>query len=182
MTEIRTAVLSPSDSPVMTATASRFTSADWRTTLGDSPVDALVFDPGVLDGTMHGNPSEELLKLTETYLPRLRSRADGGAAIVVIGSRDQLGWPGRPELAAAAGALAAATRSLALDLAGRGVNINLVAGGRPDQEPRPLLPDAVRPIDIADAVMFFADPRSRYITGQLLFCTGGAHLLSSMSV
>ena len=182
MTQTRTALLSPSNTPVTVAAAARFTSAGWSTVLGDGPVDALVFDPGVLDGTMHGNPSEELLTLTETYLPRLRSREDGGAAIVAIGSRDQLGWPSRPALAAAAGALAAATRSLALDLAGRGINVNLVAGGRPDEDPRPLLPDAVTPIDIADAVMFFADPRSRYITGQLLFCTGGAHLLSSMSV
>ncbi|MFF1963260.1 hypothetical protein ACFVW5_06495 [Streptomyces sp. NPDC058232] len=181
MTEILTAVLSPGESPVIAATASRLIAAGWRTVPGDSPVDAVIFDPGLLDGSVPDNPAEQLLGLTEDLLPRLRHRKDGGAAIVVIGSRDQLGWGARPALAAAAGALASVTRSLALDLAPRGVSVNLVAGVHSGDEPRGLLPDAVSAADIAEAVAFFADPRSRYITGQLMFCSGGSHLLSSMS-
>jgi NAD(P)-dependent dehydrogenase (short-subunit alcohol dehydrogenase family) len=57
----------------------------------------------------------------------------------------------------------------------------MVVAAPPDGDPAPLLPDPINPSDIAEAVAFLADPRSRYITGQLLFCTGGSHLLSSMS-
>jgi len=174
-------MLSPRESPLITATTERLISAGWQTDPGSGPLDAVVFDPGLLDGSVRGNPAENLLELSKNILPRLRSREDGGAAIVTIGSRDQLGWGQRPALAAAAGALAALTRSLALNLAARGVTVNLVAAAHEGVEPRALLPDPVRLADIAEAVAFFADPRSRYITGQLLFCSGGSHLLSSMS-
>jgi NAD(P)-dependent dehydrogenase (short-subunit alcohol dehydrogenase family) len=181
MTEDRTVVLSPNESPIIAATAERLLSAGWRIHLGDSPVDAVVFDPGLLDGSYHGDPAEQFLLMVEGILPDLRNSEDGGASIVVIGSRDQLGWAGRAAEAAAAGALASVTRSLALALAPHGVSVNLVAGAHASDEPRALLPDAVTPADIAETVAFLVDPRSRYVTGQLLFCTGGSHLLSSMS-
>ncbi|GHF18667.1 hypothetical protein GCM10017786_60530 [Amycolatopsis deserti] len=166
------------DSAAIAATRDRLTSAGWD--FDGAEVDAVVFDPGLFDGKVTGNPAEDLRRLARELLPRLRSAADGGAAIVAIGSRDQLGWADRPAIAAAAGALAAMVRSLALELASRGVTVNLVAGGT--TEPGPLLPTTVTPADIAETVAFFADPRSRYITGQVLFCCGGSSLLSSLSV
>ena len=102
--------------------------------------------------------------------------------MVVVGSRDQLGWGDRPELAAEAAAVFGAARSLALRLAPAGITVNLVAGRPAGDGPAGLLPEPATPADIAATVAFLAHPRSRYITGQLVFCDAGAALLSSLSV
>lgn len=117
--------------------------------------------------------------------------------IVVITSRDGLGWPSRPDLAAQSGALVSAARSLALQLGRAGTTVNVVAAlppegsplrdaGRPENthlyEPEALTPEPVTVHDIAETVAFFLDSRSSYITGQVLNCCGGASLLSSLSV
>jgi NAD(P)-dependent dehydrogenase (short-subunit alcohol dehydrogenase family) len=170
---------------VSQAVASQLRDAGWDIrTEGEStePVDAVLFDPGMLDvDAAVSGAATALLDLAERTT--FRPRADGGAALVAIGSRDQLGSAGAPELAAEAGALATMVRSLALRLAPSGVTVNLVAGlSAVLGSPQGLLPEAVPPEDIAATAVFLLDPRSRYITGQLLFCCGGASLLSSMSV
>jgi Enoyl-[acyl-carrier-protein] reductase (NADH) len=176
-----TALLRPATTPVTTAVADQLRADGW--TITDSPagpVDALVVDPGLLDGAPVHDTARALLDLVaRTPFP---ARDDGGAAVVVIGSRDQLGWADRPELAAEAGAVFAAARSLALLLAPQGVTVNVVAGVPDGGGPRALLPDPASAADLAAAAVFLTDPRSRYITGQLLFCDAGTSLLSSLSV
>lgn len=162
-------------------------------------VAGVVFVPGLLNGDPgHGlDPAGDLLALAEAVSPRLRRAEDGGAHVVAVGSRDWLGWPTRPRLAAQAAALVATVRSLALSLGRRGVTVNAVIALPPEpsppraegqvldsrlREPAPLSGSRVTEEDIAETVSFFLDHRSGYITGQVLHCCGGASLLSSLSV
>jgi len=163
-------------------------------------VDGVVLVPGLLTGDPGHDldPAGDLLALVEAVSPRLRPAADGGARIVAVGSRDWLGWPTRPRLAARAAALVATVRSLALALGRRGVTVNAVVALPPEarrpphaegqargshlHEPVPLNGGPVTEEDIAETVSFFLDQRSGYITGQVLHCCGGASLLSSLSV
>ncbi len=82
------------------------------------------------------------------------------------------------------------TRSLALEMARHGVNVNCVAPGGTDTPILGTIPDAVRaklleaipfrrlaqPRDIANAHLFLCSEESAYITGQVLFVDGGASL------
>jgi NAD(P)-dependent dehydrogenase (short-subunit alcohol dehydrogenase family) len=167
---------------------------------GYEAVDGLIYEPALLDGREGVNALSvvgNLLNSVEQLRPHFRDRAEGGARIVAISSRDGLGWPDRPHIAAAAGALAAACRSLALQLGPAGITVNVVAAlppegstlrdaGRPAgthlREPESLTPVPVTTEDIASTSEFFLDARSGYITGQVLYCCGGASLLSSLSV
>jgi len=79
------------------------------------------------------------------------------------------------------------TRSMALEFARRGIRVNCVAPGLIDSEGlRENAPDLRRryekhaplgrvgqPVDVADAVLFFASEASRWITGQVLVVDGG---------
>ncbi|MBS1696059.1 MAG: SDR family oxidoreductase [Actinobacteria bacterium] len=163
------------------------------------PVHGVVYVPGLLDGVVHAgyDPATALLQLVGSLRPHLPPTAHGGARVVAVGSRDWLGWPTRPRVAAQAAALVATVRSLALAHGQAGITVNAVVGmsahaaSRRDDgpapgthlyEPVPLSGVPVSAEDIAASVAFFLDPRSGYITGQILHCCGGASLLSSLSV
>lgn len=170
-----------------------------REVAGLSPLSGIVFDPGLLDGssfTATNYVVEAFESLIEGSLPRLLSQKDDGARIVVLGSRDSLGAPGRASAAATSGALVSSVRSLALELGGRGITVNMAVGlpeltgtsPRPDKSrtvvagnPRSLQPWPVTVTELAATVEFFLDARSSYITGQIIYCCGGANLLSSLS-
>jgi hypothetical protein len=161
-------------------------------------VAGVVYLPGLLSAVGHQNvdPAMSLLELVDALRPHLASRQQGGARVVAVGSRDWLGWPSRPRVAAQAAALVATVRSLALAHGQAGVTVNAVIGlpfdaaGRRNAgpasgthlyEPVPLTSEPIGADDIAAAVAFFIDDRSGYITGQVLHCCGGASLLSSLS-
>jgi hypothetical protein len=162
-------------------------------------VDGVVYVPGLLAGVVypHLDPATALLDLVDSLRPHLPSGENGGARVVAVGCRDWLGWPTRPRVAAQAAGLIATVRSLALAHGRAGLTVNAVIGMPPDAnpiragqpapgthlyEPVPLTGEPVTADDIAAAVAFFLDPRSAYITGQVLHCCGGASLLSSLSV
>lgn len=211
----RVAVLASPGTATATAIADRLRDAGWAVkTLNQDPdpaeinallaeheaIDGLIYEPGLLDGSHGINAGDivgNLLKLVEQLRPQLRPRTDGGARIVSVSSRDGLGWPDRPRIAAAAAALIAVSRSLALQLGPAGITVNVVAALPPEgstlrdagqpagthlHEPKALTPAPVTTEDIASTSEFFLDARSGYITGQVLYCCGGASLLSSLSV
>lgn len=186
------------------ALAQTFDTASWRvlhgSTAGTWPasatnsdaVDCLIFDPGfVCYDPTHGEHTVDraagvLADLVASAEPVLRSRADGGASVVALSSRDALGSASHVSRSAEAAGIIAAGRSLALLYAPHGVSVNVVCApgaGRPDDDraAQALLPEPVSLAAVIDAAAFFADPRSRYITGQTLHVSGGASLLSSFS-
>ena len=120
-------------------------------------------------------------------------RAMGFGRIVNIASRAHLGKARRTAYAATKGAIVSMTKVWALELAGNGITCNAVAPGpvrtelfeaaNPPELPRTqAIIDSIpvhrlgEPADIANAVAFFMDPRSSYITGQVLYACGGVTL------
>ncbi|CAH1693610.1 SDR family oxidoreductase [Hyphomicrobiales bacterium] len=97
-----------------------------------------------------------------------------------------------PVTAAAKAGLEALARSLAIELAPFGVTSNVVVPGYTEKDPgahSAFTPEGwrrvaeqvplgriARPSDIANAVAFFADPASDFVTGQTLHVNGGLHI------
>jgi NAD(P)-dependent dehydrogenase (short-subunit alcohol dehydrogenase family) len=119
---------------------------------------------------------------------RLASLLPSGGRIVLIGSRTSNGAGGRSQYAASKAALTGLSRSWAIELAGRGVTVNVVSPGATDtpmlvdpmrgsEAPRlPPLGRFVRPEEIAGTVAFLLGDDAGAITGQNLVVCGGASL------
>lgn len=110
-----------------------------------------------------------------------------GGRIVNIASRAYLaGYAHSPYITSKAGAVGL-TRGMAIDLAERGIFVNAIAPGLIETDMfRSLTPERQQeliakqptktvgqPEDIANGIAFFADPRTRNVTGQLLTLDGG---------
>ena len=102
----------------------------------------------------------------------------------IVGLR---GNAGQANYAASKAGLIGLTKSLAKELAGRGVTVNAVAPGFIDTDMTAALPEKAREAmlatipmgrlgqaeDVARAVAFFAGDESAYVTGQVLCVDGG---------
>lgn len=114
-------------------------------------------------------------------------REAGAGSVINIASRAWLGWWGQSAYAAAKAGVVGMTRALAVEMASKGVRLNVVAPGLIDS---PMLRDRDEgalqrllatvptgtlgtPEDVADAVLFLASERSRTMTGQVLYVCGG---------
>ena len=116
-------------------------------------------------------------------LPMIRTR--WGRIINITSVTAEIGNRGQTNYAAAKGALHATTRSLARELASRGITVNCVSPGLIDTAMsvgafdeatiRRLVPlqRAGTPDDVANAVAFLASDAASYITGQILSVNGG---------
>jgi len=116
-------------------------------------------------------------------LPMIRTR--WGRIINITSVTAEIGNRGQTNYAAAKGALHATTRSLARELASRGITVNCVspglidtamsAGAFDEATIRRLVPlqRAGTPGDVAHAVAFLASDAASYITGQILSVNGG---------
>jgi 3-oxoacyl-[acyl-carrier protein] reductase len=100
------------------------------------------------------------------------------------------GNPGQTNYTASKGAVVSFTKTLALEVASRGITINAIAPGYIDSdmtaklndEQRAAILDAVplrrtgKPEDVAKAVAFLASEDASYITGTTLHVSGGMYM------
>jgi len=138
------------------------------------------------------------LSLVQANLTAMKQARYG--RIVLISSRAVLGLAKRTAYSSTKAGMLGLARTWALELAPHGVTANVVAPGPiadtemfeeiipPDS---PKMSAAARqipagrfgtPADVARAVMFFADPKASFVTGQTLFVCGGKSAYFSMSV
>ena len=107
-----------------------------------------------------------------------------GRIVLLSSVAAQRGNPGQVLYAASKGALTAAARSLALELAPRGITVNVVApglietemlDGTPIRELLPMIPlgRVGQPIEVAHVIQYLCSDEAAYVTGQVIGVNGG---------
>ena len=172
------------------------TQAALEALLEDGPVQVLVNNAGihddavfpgmqrqqwhsVIDVSLHG-----FFNVTQPLsMPMVRSR--WGRIISVSSIAGITGNRGQTNYAAAKGALHAASKSLALELATRGITVNAVAPGIISSDMSKDVFDSTaianlvpmkragKPEEVAALVRFLASDSAAYITGQIISVNGG---------
>ena len=146
---------------------------------------ALMIKEEDFDAVLDTNLKGAFYCMKAAYRPMMKQKYGRIVAMSsVVGLR---GNPGQANYAASKAGLIGMCKSLAKELAGRNVTVNLVAPGFIDTDMTAALPEAAReallasipmarlgqPQDVARAVAFFAGPDAGYITGQVLCVDGG---------
>lgn len=136
------------------------------------------------------------LQLVQAVLPGMQQRQFG--RIVFNASRAALGAPTRSAYGATKAGIIGMARTWALELAGQGITVNVVAPGpvltdnfwgiiekdsprQRDLAARIPVGRIGEPGDVSRAMMFFLDPENSFVTGQTLFVCGGASV-GAMSI
>lgn len=131
------------------------------------------------------------LTLVQAALPAMKARGFG--RVLFNGSRAALGVPTRTAYAATKAGMIGMARTWALELAPHGVTVNVVAPGPirtdnfwdiiPRDSDREAALAARIPVgrlgetrDVTNAFLFFCDPASSFVTGQVLYVCGGASI------
>ena len=165
--------------------------------LGESP-DILVNNAGTNKDMLHSRMKpEQWQEVLDTNLSaifflsqaalRAMTRARSGCIINISSVVASLGNAGQANYVAAKAGLEGLTRTLAREVAPRGVTVNAVAPGFIATQMTEALPEAIRekfitqipmgkigaPDDIAAACVYLAAPAGAWITGQTLAVNGG---------
>jgi 3-oxoacyl-[acyl-carrier protein] reductase len=128
-------------------------------------------------------------RLTRAALRGMLRRRHGRIVCITSGV-GVLGNPGQANYAAAKAGMIGMAKSVAAEVAGRGITVNCVAPGFIDTDMTKTLPEEQQaalktqiplgrlgsPDDIAHAVAFLASPQAGYITGTTLHVNGGMYM------
>ena len=126
------------------------------------------------------------MTLAKSLLPPMLERKQG-RIVNIASDAGRVGSLGETVYAGAKGGLIAFTKSLARETARHGINVNCVCPGPTDTPLLAAVPEGHleafkkaiplrrfgKPSEVADAIVFFAGPRSTYVTGQVLSVSGG---------
>jgi len=133
----------------------------------------------VLDTSLNG-----FYYVTRKLITKMLMRKHGGSIVNVTSLSGLKGMPGQTNYSAAKAGLIGATKSLAQEVAARGVRVNAVAPGfidtdmtkeLPQDELKNLVPMKRfgRPEEVAELVAFLISDASSYITGEVISINGG---------
>lgn len=167
-----------------------------ETLLETGPIQVVVNNAGIHDDAVFPGMSREqwhsvidvtlngFFNVTQPLtMPMIRCR--WGRIITISSIAGITGNRGQTNYAAAKGALHAATKSLSLELASRGITVNAVAPGiiASDMSSQAFDADAIarlvpmkrsgKPEEVAELVGFLASESAAYITGQIISINGG---------
>jgi 3-oxoacyl-[acyl-carrier protein] reductase len=164
------------------------------------PIDVLVNNAGINKDRRFVNMSDEewndvirvnltgCFNMSKSVVPAMIERKRG--KIVNISSRALLGNFGQANYSASKAGIVGLTRTLAIELARYGINVNAIAPGFIETGMTAAIPSDVRermlasiplgrggaPQDIANTVAFLASESASYITGQVIYVCGGRSL------
>jgi len=130
-----------------------------------------------------------VFNVTHAVLP-LMVQAGWGRVINISSVIGEMGNFGQTNYAATKGAIISFTKSLAREVARKGITVNAVAPGFVETDMTRDVPPAAldqvksltplgrlaAPEEIAAAVGFLASPRASFITGEVLSVNGGYHM------
>jgi 3-oxoacyl-[acyl-carrier protein] reductase len=145
---------------------------------------------GMGDGQWERTLAANLTSVFHTVRLAARTVGDGGAIVIVSSTAAQRGEAFHADYAASKGALVSLTKSVAVELAPRGVRVNCVAPGWIDTEmvAGPMAEGRARieaqiPLgriasadDVAGPILFLCSALARHVTGEVLNVNGGSVL------
>lgn len=161
-------------------------------------VDVLINNAGITRDALLMRMSEEdwdtvirvnlksVFNCTQAVL-RSMVKQRGGRIVNVASVAGQIGNPGQANYAASKAGILGFTKTLAREVAGRGITVNAVAPGFIHTEMTDVLSEKVKayflqlvpmgragePEEVAEAVYWLASDAARYVTGQVIHVNGG---------
>jgi 3-oxoacyl-[acyl-carrier protein] reductase len=164
-------------------------------------IDVLINNAGITRDTLLLRMSEEIwdevlrVNLKSVFnctkaVIRSMTQQRSGAIVNISSVVGQIGNFGQSNYAASKAGIMGFTKSIAREVAGRGINVNAVAPGFIDTEMTQVIPEKAKenflkqipfgkmgkPEDVAEAVYWLCTKAAGYITGQVLHVNGGMYM------